>query len=146
MINPFKEVNWTPTRAEKRKFAVSLLIGFPIIALLIFAVRGSLGYGWNADFPLRLGGFGFAAGLLFYILPQIASPFYVAWYALACVMGIIVGNILLGGFFFVLVTGIGLVLRAVGKCPISKRPNKSAATYWKDAEIVTDVERNFRQF
>ncbi|MFT4587452.1 MAG: hypothetical protein ACI9VS_002084, partial [Candidatus Binatia bacterium] len=30
MLNPFKEVDWNPDLPARRKFAVSLVIGFPI--------------------------------------------------------------------------------------------------------------------
>jgi hypothetical protein len=146
MINPFKEVNWKPDVAEKRKFARSLMIGFPIIAALIFVGRGFFGHSWNGQFPLMLGEIGFGAGLLFWIVPVIASPFFLAWYFLACCMGIVIGNVLLGGFYFVVVTGVRLILEIMGKAPISKNPDKTGKTYWSDAEKVTDVERYFRQF
>jgi hypothetical protein len=146
MINPFKEVNWKPDAAEKRKFARSLMIGFPIIAVLIFVGRGVFGHSWSGQFPLRLGGIGFGAGLIFWMLPAIATPFYYVWYALACGMGIVIGNVLLSGFYFTVVTGLRFFLEMIGKPPILKRPDKDAKTYWLDAEKVTDVQRYFRQF
>lgn len=146
MINPFKEVNWKPDTLEKRKFAKSLMIGFPIIAALVFLGRGCFAQNWNPDFPLKLGGIGFGFGLLFWILPGIAAPFYLVWFALACCIGIVVGNVLLGAFYFILVTGIRFLLMLFGKSSISKGPEKSAKTYWLDSEKVTDVERYFRQF
>ena len=146
MINPFKEVNWKPDVAEKRKFAKSLMIGFPMIAVLIFVGRGLITHAWPTQFALTLGGIGFAAGLLFWLIPAIATPFYYVWYAIACCMGIVIGNVLLGGFYFTVVTGVRLFLELIGKPPIRKRPDKSAKTYWLDAEKVTDVQRYFRQF
>ena len=47
MVNPFKEVNWRPDVAERRKFALSLMIGFPCVALL-FLLAGRLARGsWS---------------------------------------------------------------------------------------------------
>ena len=37
MINPFKELNWKPDRTELKKFGISLVIGFPIIAVILLA-------------------------------------------------------------------------------------------------------------
>jgi hypothetical protein len=93
-----------------------------------------------------MAGVGFAAGLLFWALPGIAKPFYVVWFALACCIGIVIGNVLLTVFYFVVVGGLGLVLRLLGKDPISKGPVAGAKTYWHEEEKVTDVERYFRQF
>ena len=41
MLNPFKEVNWTPDLGEKRKFGRSLVLGFPCMALM-FLLMGRL--------------------------------------------------------------------------------------------------------
>ena len=146
MINPFKEVNWKPNAAEKRKFAKSLMIGFPIIAVLILIGRAIFAHSTATQFPLALGAIGFCAGLVFWLIPAIATPFYYIWYAIACCLGSVVGNVLLAGFYFTIVTGLRFFLQIIGKPPIVKRPDKSAKTYWQDAEKMTDVERYFRQF
>jgi len=146
MINPFKEINWRPNTAEKRKFAVSLMIGFPVLALLfLIGLRLATG-AWHPSFPLKLGAIGFGVGIVLWLVPVIARPFYVVWYALACCIGIIVGNVLFAAVYYLLVTGTGLALRLFGRCPISKGPNPAATTYWLDAEQPPDVNRYFRQF
>ena len=38
MVNPFKEVNWNPGPQERRKFALSLVIGFPCIAVVLLVL------------------------------------------------------------------------------------------------------------
>ena len=47
---------------------------------------------------------------------------------------------------FVLVTGIGLLMRAFGRRPVRKTFDKRAATHWQDAEHVDDPNRCYRQF
>lgn len=146
MLNPFKEVNWNPDTAARRKFAVSLVVGFPCIALILLLAGWLRTGAWNPGFPLRLGGLGAAAGILFYVLPAIAKPFYVAWYALACCIGLVMGNVLLGVVFFVFVTGIGLLKRLGGKQAIRKTCDRTATTYWIDAPPSPDPKRYFSQF
>ena len=146
MINPFKEVNWNPDTAARRTFARSLIIGFPAVAL-VFLLVGKLTHGvWNTAAALKLAGFGAGAGVLFYALPAIAWPFYVVWYALACCVGLVMGNVLIALLFYVMVTGIGLLKRAFGAQPIAKRPDPQAKTYWLDARPVQDVKSYYRQF
>ncbi len=146
MLNPFKEVNWNPDTAARRTFAKSLIIGFPFVAL-VFLLVGKLSSGaWNLEFALKLGGLGAAAGVLFYLVPAIAKPFYVVWYALACCMGLVMGNVLMGLLFYVLVTGIGLVKRAFGSQPIRKTPDPQAKTYWLAAAPPSNPKRYFSQF
>jgi hypothetical protein len=146
MINPFKEVNWNPGTQERRKFALSLIIGFPCIAVLLLVVGLLRGRGWNIPLAAIIGGGGLAVGLLLLALPQISRPFYIAWYFVACCVGTVVGNLALGIVFFVLVTGVGLLLRAFGHRPVRKTFDKRATTYWQDAEQVDDPNRYYRQF
>jgi hypothetical protein len=146
MVNPFREVNWNPGPQERRKFALSLIIGFPCVALVLLAIGWLRGRGWNFPLAAMVGGGGLAVGLLLLALPQITRPVYVAWYFVACCIGTVVGNLVLGIVFFVLVTGIGLLMRALGRRPVRKTFDKRAATYWQDAEQVDDPNRYYRQF
>ncbi|MBI3882122.1 MAG: hypothetical protein HY301_18940 [Verrucomicrobia bacterium] len=145
MINPFKDVNWNPGRPERRKFAVSLIIGFPIVGALMLFAAWLKTHAWQ-PFGLWLGAIGCAAGVVFWLVPQIARPFYVAWYFLACCIGIVVSNVLLTVFFYLAVTPVGWLLRACGRQPLSKGFDKSAATYWRDAEKGIEASRYYRQF
>ncbi len=146
MVNPFKEVNWNPDTAALRTFAKSLVVGFPCLAVAFLLIGWFGGKGWNVSFALKLGGLGAAAGVLFYALPALAKPFYIGWYALACCIGLVVGNVLLGLIFYVLVTGIGLLKRLGGRQAIRKSPNPQADTYWVDAPPAPEPKRYYLQF
>jgi len=148
MLNPFKEVNWNPGLAERRKFARSLVIGFPCVALiLLLAGRLHSHTGaWNFKPPLLVGGIGVAFGLLFLVLPAIAKPFYLVWYFVASCIGLVMGNLLLGVAFYVFFTIVGLLKRGFGRPAIRKTVDKQARTYWQDAEQPSDRQRYYRQF
>ena len=146
MMNPFKEVNWNPDVAERRKFGSSLVIGFPCIALVLLLGGWFKTGAWKIQPALIIGGTGLAIGLVLLALPVIARPFYVIWYGLACAMGLVVGNILLAVVFYILITAVGLAMRMAGKHSISKTVDKSVPTYWNDAKPVNDPQRYYRQF
>jgi energy-converting hydrogenase Eha subunit A len=145
MMNPFADVNWNPDTRARKKFAVSLIIGFPIIAALMEAVSyfktHNIGH-----FPIWLGGIGLAVGVILWLLPQIAKPFYVVWYFLGCCVGIVIGNVLFALFFFLVFTPLGLLLRLRKNKPIEKSFDKSRKSYWRDAEKTVDLKRYYRQF
>lgn len=145
MINPFKDTNWNPGTAEKRKFSLSLIIGFPLLAA-VFALVAWLRTGaWSGGF-VWLALIGAGLGLVLWCVPQIARPFYLVWYFVACSIGIVISNLLIAAFFYLLITPIGLVMRALGRDPLQKRFDRSHTTYWHDVEKVVDGERYFRQF
>jgi hypothetical protein len=146
MMNPFKEVNWKPDAAERRKFARSLVIGFPCIAVVLILAGWVKTGGWKIQPALIIGGTGLVIGLVLLALPGIAGPFYVVWYGIACAIGLVMGNILLAVVFYILITGVGLAMRIAGKGSISKTLDKQATTYWQDAKPVSDPQRYYRQF
>ena len=146
MINPFEHVNWRPDTRELRTFAKSLLIGFPVIALIYLVASRVTGGAWSFGVPLKIGGFGAGAGLVFMLLPVIAKPFYLVWYALSCTIGLIVSNVLLSTFYYTIFTGIALLRRAFSRGPIRMSFDKSAKSYWIDAGPQPDSRRYFSQY
>ena len=145
MLNPFKDTNWRPGTVEKRAFARSLIIGFPILAA-VFAVVGFWRTGAWPHGMLRLGLGGCGAGVVLWLLPQIARPFYLAWYFIACCVGFVMSNLLFAVFFYAVITPIGLVMRLLGRDPLQKRPGPARPTYWRDVEKPVAAARYFRQY
>ena len=145
MINPFKDTNWNPGTAERRKFAHSLMIGFPIIAAVLAGIARLSHGAWRPGFAW-LAAIGFAVGALLWLAPQIARPFYVVWYGLAACIGIVVSNTLLALFYYLVVTPIGLVRRLLGRDSMARKFDPAAASYWRDVKRSVDPGRYFRQF
>jgi hypothetical protein len=146
MVNPFKEVNWKPDVAERRAFARSLIIGFPCVAVVLFLVFSWRSGVWNPEKPLWVGGVGLGVGTLLYLVPAVAKPFYLVWYAAACSIGLVVSNLLLAIVYYFVVTVIGVLKRATGRRAIRKKVDKSAPTYWVDVERPSSPDRYFSQF
>ena len=146
MINPFKEVNWNPGTVEKRAFAKSLMIGFPIMALLVLVAGRLLRHEWPVQTALLIGGIGAGLGMIFFLLPALARPFYIFWYGFACCMGLVVGNVVLSLVYFILVTLTGFFLKLSGHRGLRRRPDPAAATYWQDAPPTPAAAKYFQQF
>jgi hypothetical protein len=146
MMNPFRDVNWNPGREERRKFAASLAVGFPGVAAVLLVAGRWHGAEWNFGLPLAVGGSGAALGMILWLAPQIARPFYVGWHAVACSVGFVTGNLILAGVHLLLFTPVGLVRRAMGQGTFRKGFDKSAPSYWNDAPSPGDPARYYRQF
>ena len=146
MVNPFKEVNWNPNLDERRTFAKSLIIGFPCVAVALLLIGKVTSGIWNVELSLWIGIVGALLGIIFWVLPQISKPFYVLWYFIACSIGIVLGNVLLGIVFYIMVAPIGLIMKLFGHNPLQLNIDKNATTYWIDVEKTEDPKRYFRQF
>ena len=145
MINPFKDINWNPDVAAKRKFAASLIYGLPVIALVLSLVHHHR-YHESSPGLIRLGAGGMVLGALLWLVPQIARPFYLACYFFAACMGFVVGNLIFSLFFYLMFTPLGLALRLANPKGFPKRPDKTRASYWQPAKKVTDPQSYYRQF
>lgn len=147
MINPFKEINWKPAATDLRKFAVSLIIGFPCIAVFFFLVSwGASGSLPGPRFFLMLGGIGAAAGVLCLLVPIVARPLYYVWYALAACVGIVVANLLFALLYYGLFMPLGLFMRLRGRDALSLKFERGAATYWREAPPAPPAPQYFRQY
>jgi len=154
MINPFKEINWKPDAAELRKFAISLLIGFPVIAVVFFLItwaRNEPDVKTGSSLPdpqffLLLGGIGAGVGLLCFLIRPLARLLYPVWYGIAACIGIVLANLLFTLLFYVLFTPLGLFMRLIGRDALALKMQDDAPTYWKDAPPERPAAHYFRQY
>jgi hypothetical protein len=146
MAGKFSEVNWSPDTRERKKFALTLMAGFPFMGLM-FSVIGRLASGqWHFVVPGWVAGVGFSLACILWLLPAIALPFYRVWFFLICVIDTILTYVLLTLLFYVVITPAGLLYRLLARKTFQTRPDPAKATYWSDVPPVTDVSRYYRQF
>lgn len=81
--------------------------------------------------PFGLAGLFLLTGLF---LPGVLRPFYVVWMRFAAVLAWVNTRVLLSVAFFLVLTPIGRVLRLLGKDPLDRRIDRTAATYWVKRE------------
>ncbi len=78
-----------------------------------------------------------AAALLF---PVVLRSLNWAWFKLGLAIGRVMNPIVMGILFFVVVTPIGLLMRACGKDFLRLRFDREAPSYWIGRETPTDPE------
>jgi glucose-6-phosphate-specific signal transduction histidine kinase len=107
---------------ELRRFG--LLVGgvFAVLGLL-FWLRHKSAFPYLFIPGALLIAFGLSA-------PRLLKQVYVAWMTLAIVLGLVVSNVILTLFFFLVVTPIGLVARLFGEDFLSLKLERKAGTYW----------------
>ena len=124
---------------ELRKFG--LMVGGVFVAIgLLFLLRH------KSSYPIFLGVgstlIGFGA-----IWPCALKYIYIAWMALAFMLGFVTSNVILMLFFFLLVTPIGFLVRLLGKDFLARKWDKQAGSYWiacaKETKTAATYERQF---
>lgn len=76
----------------------------------------------------------FCLSVFFLICPYIAPPLMLVVFKVMTAVGGVVGwvnrTILLALVFFALITPVSFILKMIGRDPMNRKINKSAATYW----------------
>lgn len=146
MVNKFKEINWNPNRAERKKFALTLMAGFPFMGLML-AMIGRLATGaWKFQVPAYVAGVGFGVAVVLWLLPGIALPFYRLWFSIICVVDFVVTHVVLVVLYYLVICPAGLVYQLFRPSSFQKRIDKRCVTYFRDVPPVQDVRRYYRQF
>lgn len=132
-----KTIRGTPD--EVRKFGIL----FAVICILVAAYMA-----WKGMPPWPY----FSAGAVFFLLTgfiaqRILRPLYIGWMKFAFVLGWVNTRVLLGLFFYLILTPIGLILRLTGKDLLGLKIDRNASSYWVKRERKPfDRERAKQQF
>ena len=122
---------------DLRKFG--LLVGgvFAVLGLL-FLIRHKAHY----PYFLMPGVVLTVSGAIF---PRALRTIYIAWMAVAVVLGFVMAHIILTLFFFLVITPIGLVARLFGKDFLGLKLDRQGATYWIRREQKSKTQANYEQ-
>jgi Na+/proline symporter len=137
---PLIEINRHPTQRQLRQFAGLVL---PLCGVLLAALV------WSRTGQRAVAG-GIVAGTALIALcglyrPALARSVYLGWMYAAYPFGWLIGHAMLCAVFFLIVTPLGLLMRAVGRDPLQRKFDASRASYWK-RRAESDRTRYFRQF
>ncbi|MBI1875750.1 MAG: hypothetical protein HYS05_17935 [Acidobacteria bacterium] len=135
------KINRNPSPRELRQFAgIWWPALFGVIAWTIYSRSGSVGAaGAVLGAALIIGAIGF-------VKPPFMRVIYVGWMTAVFPIGWVVSHAVLGVVFFLVMTPIGLMMRALGRDPMARAFDRTATSYWQPRDTTTDVSRYFRQF
>ena len=141
----FVQINWKPGSRQLRSFGLVVLVGFSLLGTVRLLWPGPGHPGHIGASALVCFGIAAVAGGLGLTGAKAALPFYWAWMGMACVLGAIMSRVLLGLFFYALLTPLGLVMRLTGRDRLQLH-RRNMDSYWHDVPAVPDVSRYERQF
>ena len=111
-----------PPRSSDRNF------GFVIAgALTLIAFAPLLHKGEIRIFLLPVSA---AFGLAAVVMPSLLAPLNRLWHRLGQLLQMVVSPVVMGVIFVAGVIPTALILRATGKDPMRRKPNRGASTYW----------------
>ena len=111
-----------PSKKNVRKFGI-------LFGVLGLAIAGYLWYRGNSHWGIPV-----AAGACFFLGAFFGyaalKPVYIGWMMFAAALAWINTRVLLGLFYFLVMTPVGLILRLTGKDLLDQRLNRDARSYW----------------
>ncbi len=119
--------------------------GFGIVFAVVFALIGLwplVGGGPVRLWALAGGGIFLAAGLFF---PIVLRPLNRIWFLFGMALHKIVNPVVMGLLFFLTVTPIALIMRAMGKDPLHRKFDPDAKTYWIERDPAGPAPETMRQ-
>ena len=134
------ELNKAPSRRE--------LLVFGSLFALFFGLIGGLIW-WKFEAPTAayvVWSIAAAITIVFYALPPIRKPIYLAWIHLAFPIGWVISHVAMALIYYLVFTPIGLIMRLFGRDPMERRFDRGAETYWTPHQPSEDSARYFRQF
>ncbi len=84
--------------------------------------------------------------LLALLLPRALAPVERGWMAFAKVMGSVMTYVLLTLTYFLVITPIGVALRALGEDPLELKPAPGRDSFWKPVDPAGPCGRPFKPF
>ena len=111
---------------SERSFGIVFATVFTIIAILpIFNLDSN-------EATVRIWALIFAVllAIITFVRPQLLSPFNKIWFRFGLLLHKIINPLVMGLMFFVVISPIGLLMRALGKTPINKKFDQNINSYW----------------
>lgn len=84
--------------------------------------------------------------VVYYLVPSIRKPTYLAWIYSVMPIGWVVSHVLLGIVFYLVVTPVGLAMKALKYDPMQRTLDPAAKSYWIKRESQVDNSSYFRQY
>jgi hypothetical protein len=135
------ELNTTPTDRQLRQFAGQVV---PLAALVVIAFLWWHGVGWAWLGAVAIGTS--ALAMLGTFCPTLVRPIYLGWVVAAYPLGWIVGHVVMGAIFFLIVTPLALVMRVLDRDPLQRQFDPNRTSYWEPRDEQTEARRYFKQF
>lgn len=133
-------IDYHPSRTQLAVFGVLWLVFFGAIGAVVLGSGGSIGA------AVGLWGLAVLVPAVGWIAPAFMRIVYVGMALAAFPVGFVVSHLVLAAVYYLVLTPIGLLMRAVGYDPLARDFDTDAQSYWVAREPTSDLRQYFRQF
>jgi hypothetical protein len=106
----------------------------------LFSVIVAIGWLLSGQIPFWALGISGALLVTALLAPGLLMPLNRLWMLLGQRIGVVSNHLLLGIFFFLLITPMGGVIRLLRRSSIRKRPDPAVESYWTPVERKATAE------
>lgn len=129
-----------PTAAALRWWGLPFALFFALVGALVWTQAGS---------PIAAQGVWAAAGsivVIYYAMPRSRRAIYRAWMLAGYPIGWLMSHMVMAATYYLVLTPIGLLLRASGRDMMQRRFDSQTNSYWQPRRERADRSSYFRQF
>ena len=129
---------------HKSKIKMNSNRSFGLVFFIIFLILGLWPITNAEEIRIWLILLAFIFLILGIMESKLLSPLNRLWFKFGMMLGAIVGPIVMGAIFFIVVTPIGIVMSIIGKDLLNKKHDKKKETYWiKRIKPAGSMKRQF---
>jgi hypothetical protein len=143
------EINWSPDRRILRQFGwIAFVVGVAGGALIWRGWWLAWLVGVNAR-PVVAAVFalvGLSSGVASLVWPAANRPLFIALTVVAYPVGFVVSMVAMTALFYLVVSPVGLIMKAAGRDPLHRGIDASMPSYWADARTQRPKADYFRQY
>ncbi len=124
---------------ELRSFGWSVGIAFLLLAAIFW---------WRGHTVVRdvIGAFGAALVILGTVYPAALTEIHAGWLRMAHALGWFNTRLILSIFYFLVITPVGVVMRAFGRDPLNRKWSAEQSSYWIKREEQRSPDHFEHQF
>ena len=135
------EIDYNPSRKKLRDFGLAALVASIILSLVLYFFK-HVAIHWVLII-LITGVFVFIVSL---VSSKLTRLIYLGFTFLTFPIGYVFSYIIMGIFYFLIVTPVGFIFKLMGKDPLHRKYEPAAKSYWIKRQSPDKLERYFRQF
>jgi TRAP-type C4-dicarboxylate transport system permease small subunit len=134
------QINKNPSSRDLNWFGILFAAFFGLVGWLAWRRFGS------ERAALVLWGIGVVLPVIYYAIPGLRRPIYLAWMYLAFPIGLVVSYVVLALVYFAVFAPVGLIMRLVRHDPLQRAFDSARKTYWVEHRTGGPKSRYFSQY